>query len=294
MAGTITASDLAKVQDIEMILQFEQGVNELLKVLDIAQPEVLAAGTQIVQYTTSGTLESGAVNEGATIPLSDYSVAKGDPYVVTLKKWAKSTTAEAILKSGFETAVGKTDRKMVRQIQADIRTSFFTFLANGTGTATGTNFQSALANAWGTVANALSNGDVEGTPAFFVNPLDVAAYLGAATVNNVETAFGFTYLANFLGLGTAIIDAKVPAGTIYATPVENINAYTCDLGALAQSGLVYETADETNLIGVHHQGDYSNSTAQTYAASGLLLFPENASYIVKSTISAAAASDGEH
>lgn len=293
MAGTITASDLAKVADLEMILQFEQGVNSLLKVLGIAEPQVLAAGTQLVQYTTSGTLEPGTVAEGATIPLSDYSVTKGDPHVVTLKKWAKATTSEAILKSGFETAVGKTDRKMIRQIQANIRTDFFGFLANGEGTATGTNFQSALANAWGAVANALSNGDVEGTPVFFVNPLDVAAYLGAAQVNNVENAFGFTYLANFLGLGTAIIDAKVPAGTIYATPVENINAYTCDLAALAQSGLVYETSDETNLIGVHHQGEYSNSTAKTYAASGLLLFPENASYIVKSTVSAAA-SDDEH
>ena len=54
-----------------------------------------------------------------------------------LLKWRKSTTAEAILKGGYDQAVGATTDKMVRDVQKTIRTDLFTFLATGTGTATG-------------------------------------------------------------------------------------------------------------------------------------------------------------
>ena len=46
-----------------------------------------------------------------------------------LNKWRKGTTAEAILKGGYEQAVGATTDQMVKDIQKTIRNAFFTFLA---------------------------------------------------------------------------------------------------------------------------------------------------------------------
>jgi hypothetical protein len=288
----IDSEALARVQDIEFVNQFEQGVSALLTVLDIAEPQVLTAGTQVQMYEVTGNLASGRVAEGDDIPLSMYAQTKGVAYSVDLEEYRKATSAQAILKFGFDAAVTKTDRKMLRDIQGTIRKKFFDFLALGTGTATGATFQQAFAMAWGTLVNTLSEMDTDGTPIYFANPLDLATYLGAATINNVETAFGFTYIRNFLSLGTCVFDAKVPKGTVYATLEENINCYAVDLTELAKGGLAFETSDETGLIGVHHTGRYQNGTAETYADTGLLLFPEVANYIVKATIGAAP-SDGE-
>ena len=60
----IDSEALARVQDIEFVHQFEQGVTALLAVLDIAEPRVMAAGTQIQMYEITGVLQSGAVAEG--------------------------------------------------------------------------------------------------------------------------------------------------------------------------------------------------------------------------------------
>lgn len=286
-ANLIDSTALARVQDIEFVREFEQGVSALLTVLDIAEPRVMSAGTQIQMYEITGTLQGGNVAEGEDIPLSKYEQTKGRTYTVDLEEYRKATTAQAILKYGFETAVTGTDRKMLRDIQGGIRRRFFSFLAEGTGTARGATFQQAFAAAWGTLANALSELDSDGTPVYFANPLDLATYLGAAQINNVESAFGFTYIRNFLGLGTCVFDAKVPQGTIYVTPSENINCYTVDLSELAKAGLAFETSDETGLIGVHHTPKYTNGTAETYADTGLLLFPEVSNFIVKATIGAA-------
>lgn len=285
MAEPIKAADMAKVLDIDFVNQFEQGINQLVNLLGIAEPEVLHAGHQIQQYEITGKLEDGAVAEGSEIPVSNYKIAKTEAHVVDLKQYRKQTTKQAILKSGYENAMSKTDHKMVRDVQGTIRKSLFDFLAAGTGKATGATFQAAFAAAWGELANELSKLDTAGTPVFFANPLDLADYLGAANINNVESAFGFTYLQNFLGLGTCVFDANVKRGTVIATPAENINCYAVDLAGLSQAGFDY-AVDETGLIGVHHSPKYENGTAETYADTGVLLFPEVKNFIVKSTISA--------
>lgn len=277
-------STASRVLDIEFANKFEQGVTALMTVFGIETPQTLTAGTQIQMYTVEGALSEGEVTPGAEIPLSKYEQKKvGDPYAVTLKPYRKATTKQDILKYGFEAAVEKTDNKMIKDIQGGLRKDFFAFLAAGTGTATGTTFQAALANTWGVLTNTLNEKDESGTPVFFVNPLDVAEYLGGATVNNVETAFGFIYLKNFLGIGDAILDANVGKGTVIATPKENINVYVVDFDALSEAGFSYQF-DESGFIGVHHEPVYKNGTAETYADTGVLLFPEVANYIVKATI----------
>jgi LPXTG-motif cell wall-anchored protein len=49
-----------------------------------------------------------------------------------------------------------------------------------------------------------------------MNPLDVADYLATANIT-LQTAFGMTYVENFLGLGTVIFNSSVPKGKVYAT-----------------------------------------------------------------------------
>ena len=76
----------------------------------------------------------------------------------------------------------------------------------GTGTATGKDLQQTLANLWAKNQEYYEDQDV--SPIYFINQQDVADYLGTAQIT-MQTAFGFTYIENFLGLGTAIISPKV-------------------------------------------------------------------------------------
>ncbi len=287
--GQVTTADIARVRDIDFVDQFQQGVSALMGVLGIYDVQPLTAGYKIQTYTITGTLADGTVAEGADIPLTAYKTVKGDEYTVDLKQYRKQTTKQAILKGGYANAVGKTDTKMLRDIQGVIRKDMFKFLTENAGTTvTGTDFKGVIAKAFGTLSNELSKLDTDGTPVFFANPLDLADYLAEANINNVETAFGFQYLRSFLGLGTCIFDANVPQGEIYVTAQENINAYTVDLASLGQAGFDYEM-DETGLIGVHHSPEYSNGTCETYADTGLTIFPEVKNFIIKGTITKPAA-----
>ena len=280
-AGLIGFADLARVQDVEFVNRFNGNINKLMEVLGIVQPITMAPGTQLKIYKTSGTLQTAAVAEGDTIPLSEYKNELAATPAITYGKYRKATSMEAIQSRGYDQAVTATDNKMVRDIQKGIRTSIYAFLATGTGTATGTTFQKALANAWAALDVKFEDDDA--TPVYFVNPLDIADYLGTAAVT-LQTAFGFSYIENFLGLGTVIVASDVPAKSIYATAKENINLYNADLAGLTGFEMY---SDETGLIAVAHDAVLKNATLETVAYTGLGLFPEYLDRIVKSTIAAA-------
>lgn len=178
-----------------------------------------------------------------------------------------------------------TDR-MLLDVQKGIRGDFFTFLATGTGTATGVGFQAALAQAWGQLQVKFEDDSIEAV--YFMNPLDVADYLAKAQIT-LQTAFGMTYVENFLGLGTVIFDSKVPKGTIYATAKDNIVLYYIPVNG-ADLGEAFDfTSDQTGFIGIHETPDYSNMTASDTVVSGIVLFAERLDGIIKSTITEAEA-----
>ena len=94
----------------------------------------------------------------------------------------------------------------------------------------------------------------------FMNPLDVADYLSTANIT-LQTAFGMTYVENFLGLGTVILNSSVPKGKIYATAKDNIVLYYIPVNG-ADLGEVFDfTTDATGYIGIHEEPDYTNMTA---------------------------------
>lgn len=152
--NSITTDDVCTALDVEMVENFTGELTKLTDLLGIFGPEVVAAGTAMFTYTVEGSLDATEVAEGAEMPLSEYKVAKNQIDPIEVKPYRKLTTAQAILKSGFENAVTKTDSQMVKDVRNAVLADFFAFLATGTGTAEGTGLQGALAQAAGRRARA--------------------------------------------------------------------------------------------------------------------------------------------
>lgn len=283
---TIKAADLAKVRDVDFTARFETGLDTLMKMLGVTRKIEKKAGETLKVYKVTGTLENGTVAEGEIIPLSKYNTTYTPIGEATLHKWRKVTTAEAISEKGYGQAVNDTNDKMLKDIQKGIRKDFVTFLGTGTGEATGVGLQAAMAQVWGQMQVLFEDTAIE--TVYFMNPLDVADYLGSAQVTT-QTAFGMSYIENFLGMGTAILASDIPKGKIYATAAENIVLYYIPVTSSDMAMAFDLTADETGLIGIHTGATYDNLSAETVAASGVGLFAEKLDGIVVGTITSAAA-----
>lgn len=282
-ANTVTAADLAKVRDVDFAERFSAGLETLMKMLGVTRKIEKKAGEILKVYKTTGTLEDGTVAEGEIIPLSKYHTTYEAVGEAELKKWRKVTTAEAISEKGYGQAVNDTNAKMLKDIQKGIRSNFVSFLGTGTGAATGIGLQAAMAQVWGQMQVLFEDTAIE--TVYFMNPLDVADYLGNAQVTT-QTAFGMSYIENFLGMGTAILASDIPKGKIYATAAENIVLYYIPVTSSDMAQAFDLTADSTGLIGIHTGSKYDNLTSETVAASGVGLFAEKLDGIVIGTISA--------
>lgn len=287
MADTnlIKKADLARAREVEFVSMFGDNVRKLMEALGVTRKIAKQAGTVLKAYKATGTLASGAVAEGDTIPLSKYTTEPVTLGEITLKKWRKATSAEAITERGYDQAVEMTTDRMLKDVQKGVRADLFKFLATGTGVATGTDFQSALAHAWGQL-QVLFEDDALDT-VYFVNPLDIADYLAEASIST-QTAFGMTYVEDFLGLGTVIMNASVPKGKIYATAKENIVLYYIPVNG-ADLGEAFDfTSDETGYIGIHETPDYTNMTASDTVVNGMTFLADRIDGVVVATINAGA------
>lgn len=283
-AKTVKAADLAKVRDVDFTERFSKGIDTLMAMLGVTRKQEKRAGEVLKVYKATGTLESGVVAEGEVIPLSKYQTTYEAIGEAVLNKWRKVTTAEAISSKGYGQAVNDTNDKMLKDIQKGVRTSFVNFLATGTGRAAGVGLQATLAQAWGQLQVLFEDTSVQSV--YFMNPLDVADYLGGAQIST-QTAFGMSYIENFLGLGTVILASDVPKGKLYATAAENIVLYYIPVTS-ADMALAFDlTSDATGLIGIHTGPTYDKLSAETVAASGVGLFAEKLDGIVVGTINPA-------
>ena len=280
----VTAADLAKVRDVDFAERFSAGIGTLQKMLGITRKLEKKAGEVLKVYKVTGTLADGSVAEGEVIPLSKYSTSYQPIGEAELKKWRKLTTAEAISDKGYGQAVNDTNEKMLKDIQKGIRSKFVSFLGTGTGKASGSSLQAAMAQVWGQMQVLFEDTSVE--TVYLMNPLDVADYLGSAQIST-QTAFGMSYVENFLGMGTAILASDVPKGKIYAPASDNIILYYIPVTSSDMAQAFDLTADATGLIGIHTGSDYSNMTAETVAASGVGLFAERIDGVVVGSITGA-------
>lgn len=283
-ANNIKSADLAKVRDVDFTERFSSGIETLMKMLGITRKIEKKAGEVLKVYKVTGELLDGVVAEGEVIPLSKYNTTYEPIGEAKLKKWRKVTTAEAISEKGFGQAVNDTNDKMLRQIQQGIRSAFVSFLATGTGVASGATIQAAIAQTWGQMQVLFE--DTAVSVVHLVNPLDIADYLATAQIST-QTAFGFSYIENFLGMGTVILASDIPKGKIYTTAAENIVLYYIPVSSADMAQAFDLTADSTGLVGIHTGADYSTMTAETVAASGVGLFAEKLDGIVVGSITGA-------
>ena len=282
--NTIMQADLARVRVADFNLQFTGNLQKLTEALGVTRKIPVQEGAALKMLKVTGTLESGNVAEGELIPLSHYETEEVAVGEVKLNKWRKGTTAEAILKGGYDQAVGATTDKMVKDIQKTIRGDLFKFMATGTGTATGATLQAALANGWGKLAVLFEDDAVE--TVYFLNPMDVSDYLGTAQVE-MQTLFGMNYIKNFLGLGDVFLNSNVPEGKYYATAKENIVLYYVNVGAGDIKSAFGLTTDETGYIGINEYPDKDTARVIDLVMSGVTFFPERIDGIVVGTIAGA-------
>lgn len=298
--NTITSSDVLFGLSQEFMANFSHDVDQLTSLLGLVSPEVVGAGYTLEQHTvtgsltnkkssdtdaaTAGTSGTGYV-EGDLVALSKYSVTSKTIEKAKLRPYRKVTTAQTIAEHGMEWSVLRTDNKMAADVRDDVMSEFFAFLGNGTGTAKGKTLQAALAYGDAKLADAFeANHDNQVATLHFLNRTDVADYLANATVTT-QTAFGMTYMADFLGVQNVFVTSKVPAGTVYVTDADNLHMYAQDFSALQSAGLDYAVSD-SGLIGVNHNALYDHVSVETNVLTGMVLFPEVTDYIVKATISA--------
>lgn len=281
----ITTAQMARVREVDFVNQFTHtNLDKLIEALGVTRRIPMMEGTTMYVYSTSGTLQSGKVNEGEIIPLSQYETKKTPIGEITLQKWRKGVSAEAIKKSGYDSAVRDTDTALLRDVQKGIRSDFFTFLngeiTNST-TVTGEGLQAALANAWGQLQVKFEDDTAQAV--YFVNPLDIADYLGTAQIE-MQTAFGMNYIENFLGLGTVIMNSNITKGTFIATAKENLIMYYLTMnGDIANAFEL--TTDETGYIGI--KSGYQNeerAQIESLVMNGIQFLVEYAEGVVKGTI----------
>lgn len=288
-ANLIMSNDIqVTAREIDFVTRFERNWEHLREILGIMRPIKKTPGAVLKSKYAEGTLQDGNVKEGEEIPYSKFTV-KEKPYAeMSIEKYAKAVSIEAIKDHGYENAVQMTDDEFLFQLQTNVTERFYDYLKTGTLTSTETTFQMALAMAKGRVENKFKqmHRNVTGVVGF-VNILDVYEYLGAAEIT-IQNQFGFQYMKDFMGFNTIFLlsDSEIPRGQVIATPVENIVLYYVDPNEsdFARAGLVYTVSGETNLIGFHTQGNYHTAVSEAFAVMGLTLFAEYIDAIAVITI----------
>ena len=288
-ANLIMTNDIqVTAREIDFVTRFERNWQHLRDILGIMRPIKKQPGAVLKSKYAEGTLQSGLVGEGEEIPYSKFTVKEKTYAEMTIEKYAKAVSIEAIKDHGYENAVQMTDDEFLFQLQTDVTGRFYDYLKTGTLTSTETTFQMALAMAKGRVENKSKqmHRNVTGVVGF-VNILDVYEYLGAAEIT-IQNQFGFQYMKDFMGFNTIFLlsDSEISRGQVIATPVENIVLYYVDPNEsdFARAGLVYTVSGETNLIGFHTQGNYHTAVSEAFAVMGLTLFAEYIDAIAVITI----------
>lgn len=274
--GLTVTNDFAKAISIDFTNRFEGSLKKLIEALGITRTIPMSQGMLIKTYKSEKDIKNGTVSEGDVIPLSKVKKIPGPSHEIKFSKYRKSVSAEAIQTHGFASAVLEADDLMLKELQRDIRSSFFTFLGTGTGIADGIGLQGALAQAWGYVQTKFEDDGVN--TICFVNPLDVADYIGKAGITT-QTVFGLTFVTGFTGV-TVITNTNVPKGKVYATAPENVVlAYVTISGGELGKAFSF-TTDETGYIGVTHQTVNDSLTYETVCLTGVKLFAERIDGVV--------------
>lgn len=265
-----------RAREIDFVTSFGKNIQSLLDILGITRMVRKENGSVLKIRKVSGTLESGAVGEGEEIPMSQYTVQEEVFDTIRIEKFRKGVSLEAIAEKGYDAAVQQTDDEMKSDLQKKVANKFYDQLKKGSLTGHESTWQMAVAMAIGKVKNKFDAMDRTPTgTAVWVNILDVYKYIGAANITT-QTAFGMTYMQNFLGADVAFMSSKIPENVVIATPLNNLVAYYVDPAdsEFVKAGLSYTVDSETGFIGFHAQGTYERAISDMFAIMGVRLFAE--------------------
>lgn len=267
-------------REVDFVTRFSRNWQHLTDIMGIMRPIQKQPGQMLKSKVATVTLEDGAVGEGEKIPFSEANIVEKNYAEITLEKYAKSVSVEAIATHGYDVAVQLTDDEFLAALQENVTSRFYRYLVTGRLRGKSGTFKAALAKAQGDVRNrwrvmhrTITN--VNG----FVNINDAYDYLGASTIGvEVASEFGLNYIKNWMGYSTLFLcaDSEVPQGMVIATPVENIVLYyvSPSHSDFSRAGLVFVTDGQTPLLGFKTVGDYTTDTSVNNALMGMVLFSE--------------------
>lgn len=265
-----------RAREIDFVTSFGKNMQALLDIMGITRMIRKENGSVLKVKSVSGTLASGNVAEGDEIPLSKYEVTETPFDSIKIEKFRKAVSLEAIADKGYDAAVQLTDDEFKNDLQNNITDRFYTQLKAGTLSGYESTWQMAVAMAIGKVVDKFKKMKRTSTGiAVWVNTLDVYKYIGAANIT-LQTAFGMSYIQNFLGANIVFVSSEIPQNVVIATPLNNIVAYYVDPAdsEFVRAGLAYTTDPETGFIGFHAQGTYERAISDMFAIMGVRLFAE--------------------
>lgn len=272
----MSANVEVRAREIDFVTRFGDTWQSLREILSIMRMIRKENGTVLKTKSASVVLQDGKVGEGEEIPYSLASVEETPYGEITIEKYAKAVSIEAVDEHGAEAAINMTDDAFLNELQGNVLDRFYAHLATGKLTSNEATFQMAVAMAIGKVKDKFKKMRKNHSKiVVWVNTLDAYKYLGAAELT-VQSAFGIDYVENFMGADKMILSSEIAEGKVIATPVDNIICYYVDPSnsGFRKLGLEYTVNGETPLIGFHANGNYSTAVGESFALMGLTLLTE--------------------
>lgn len=267
-------------KSIDYAYRFGENFSKFIEALGITRQIPVQEGFTLTMYTAPEVeLADGKVGEGELIPLSKVTPQPKETKTITLDKYRKVTTVEAIQRYGRDEAINMTDDALIKEVQKGIRDYLFdTIKTHGkeqSNLNAGT-LQGALASAWGALEVLFEDDTI--TTVAFVNPMDVAKEIANKEIT-LETQFGLRYYTDLTGT-VVFLNNTIPQGEVYATAADNLQVAFIDAGSEA-FGEFNMFTDEFGYIGVAHGQQLETLSVQTVLLSGVLIFPERLDGMVK-------------
>ena len=270
------AQVMVKAREIDFVTSFARDMQALLNILGITRMIKKENGSELRVRKSSGTLQPGEVAEGDEIPLSQYEVTEETVGKITINKYRKGVSIEAIASKGYDAAVEQTDQEFRSDLRNVVTGKMYDTLKSGSLVGHESSWQMAVSMAIGKVKDKFESMDRTATGiAVWVNTLDLYRYLGGAQITT-QTAFGQTYIQNYLGADVMFVTSKIPENTVVATPLNNLIAYYVDPAdsEFVRAGLSYTVDSETGFIGFHIQGNYERAISDMFAIMGVRMMIE--------------------
>jgi predicted metal-dependent TIM-barrel fold hydrolase len=93
-----------------------------------------------------------------------------------------------------------------------------------------------------------------------------------------------SYIENFLGLGTVILDSNIDSGYVIGTAKENLEVIGASIEEIPDMDL---RTDESGILAVHNDAAYANGAVETVVYTGLCVKPDYLDRVFKVQITSA-------